>query len=72
MKTKWIKTVDKLPDVHYISDVWEMSQDVLVYTSKGSILVGYLNIRNGNKEWVYNDYCHDMNAVTNWQSLEAP
>ncbi len=72
MKTKWIKTSDKLPDTHYISDMWDMSREVLVYTYKRVILVGYLNIREGNKEWVYNDYCHDIDAVTHWQPLEAP
>jgi len=72
MKTNWIKVEDSLPELHYISDNWNMSMEVLVYTSKQCILIGYINIREGNKEWVYNDYSHTMDAVTHWQPLEAP
>ncbi len=72
MKTKWIKTSNKLPDLHYISDNWSVSMEVLVYTSKGCVLIGYINSRDSNDEWVYNDYSHTMDAVTHWQPLEAP
>ena len=71
MKTNWIKVEDMLPELHYISSDWQLSDIILLYTKVGAICIGYLN-RQDCLEWVHHECKFEFDSITHWQPLEAP
>ena len=68
---RWISVEDELPPLEIVSESWETSDDVLVYTLSGDMLVSRYEFSKLTKEhyWIFSD--HDY-IVTHWMPLPAP
>ncbi len=71
MKTTWIKTSDKLPELIDISRDWKMSKQVLIYY-KDCFIIGVLNYNNGETYWILGERDYPLSLVEYWQPLEEP
>lgn len=67
----WISVEDELPPLEIVSESWETSDDVLVYTLSGDMLVSRYEFSKLTKEhyWIFSD--HDY-IVTHWMPLPQP
>ena len=67
----WISVEDELPPLEIVSESWETSDDVLVYTLSGDMLVSRYEFSKLTKEhyWIFSD--HDY-IVTHWMPLPLP
>lgn len=73
MKNSWIKTSNKMPDLHFISPDWYISESVLIYVEDG-FYFGHLNIREGITQWNIEakPSITDINTEFYWQYFEKP
>lgn len=67
----WISVEDEMPPLEIVSESWETSNDVLVYTLSGDMLVSRYEFSKLTKEhyWIFSD--HDY-IVTHWMALPLP
>ena len=64
----WNKVEDSLPELHYISDIWYISNVVLALVEGKYPVLSTLNSRDNTIEWLYSG----RGRVTHWQYIEIP
>lgn len=71
MKNSWIKCSDRMPDLEYIGESWNMSRSVLVCNKEGTVSI---DCWNDNR--TYNKHPNWLNSIYNnivyWQPIELP